>query len=139
MAELDLARAQMAMLFAFHILFAVAGMGMPVLMVIAEGAYLGTIPILKGNLASRQVPLLRENGPSGSKVAHATHRFFHLPRVIRFVREMVRRGNPIGSPQNHNEKFPVTAVGFSGKLAFPRIILRYDPGASDGRPGRRRS
>lgn len=39
MSELLLARAQMAMLFAFHILFAVAGMGMPVLMVIAEAAY----------------------------------------------------------------------------------------------------
>jgi len=42
MTELDLARAQMAMLFAFHILFAVAGMGMPVLMVIAERAHLRT-------------------------------------------------------------------------------------------------
>ena len=39
MTELVLARAQMAMLFAFHIVFAVAGMGMPVLMVIAEGAH----------------------------------------------------------------------------------------------------
>jgi len=37
--ELMLARAQMAMLFAFHIVFAVAGMGMPVLMVIAESAH----------------------------------------------------------------------------------------------------
>ena len=36
MTELVLARAQMAMLFAFHILFAVAGMGMPVLMVAAD-------------------------------------------------------------------------------------------------------
>ena len=42
MTELALARAQMAMLFAFHILFAVAGMGMPVLMVIAERAHLRT-------------------------------------------------------------------------------------------------
>ncbi len=39
MSELLLARAQMAMLFAFHILFAVAGMGMPVLMVVAEAAF----------------------------------------------------------------------------------------------------
>lgn len=37
MTELLLARAQMAMLFAFHIVFAVAGMGMPLLMVAAEG------------------------------------------------------------------------------------------------------
>lgn len=42
MTELVLARAQMAMLFAFHILFAVAGMGMPVLMVAAEWAHLRT-------------------------------------------------------------------------------------------------
>src|SRR5512134_3458040 len=40
MEELLLARAQMAMLFAFHIVFAVAGMGMPVLMVVAEAAHL---------------------------------------------------------------------------------------------------
>jgi cytochrome d ubiquinol oxidase subunit I len=40
--ELLLARAQMAMLFAFHIVFAVAGMGMPLLMVIAEAAHLRT-------------------------------------------------------------------------------------------------
>ncbi|HEY7585415.1 MAG TPA: cytochrome ubiquinol oxidase subunit I [Candidatus Deferrimicrobiaceae bacterium] len=42
MDELLLARAQMAMLFAFHIVFAVAGMGMPLLMVIAEAAHLRT-------------------------------------------------------------------------------------------------
>ncbi len=42
MTELLLARAQMAMMFAFHIVFAVAGMGMPVLMVIAEGLHLRT-------------------------------------------------------------------------------------------------
>lgn len=42
MTELVLARAQMAMLFAFHIIFAVAGMGMPVLMVAAEWAHLRT-------------------------------------------------------------------------------------------------
>ncbi|MBF8257949.1 MAG: ythA, partial [Actinobacteria bacterium] len=39
MTELELARAQMAMMFAFHIIFAVAGMGMPLLMVIAEAAH----------------------------------------------------------------------------------------------------
>lgn len=39
MTELALARAQMAMMFAFHIIFAVAGMGMPLLMVIAEAAH----------------------------------------------------------------------------------------------------
>jgi len=42
LTELVLARAQMAMLFAFHIVFAVAGMGMPVLMVAAEWAHLRT-------------------------------------------------------------------------------------------------
>src|SRR5512134_946941 len=42
MTELFLARAQMGMLFAFHMLFAVAGMGMPLLMVIAEWAHLRT-------------------------------------------------------------------------------------------------
>ena len=39
MTELLLARGQMAMFFAFHIVFAVAGMGMPVLMVVAEAAF----------------------------------------------------------------------------------------------------
>jgi cytochrome d ubiquinol oxidase subunit I len=39
LTELSLARGQMAMFFAFHIVFAVAGMGMPVLMVVAEAAY----------------------------------------------------------------------------------------------------
>ncbi|MGZ8474037.1 MAG: cytochrome ubiquinol oxidase subunit I, partial [Candidatus Deferrimicrobiaceae bacterium] len=53
MAELDLARAQMAMLFAFHILFAVAGMGMPVLMVIAECAHLRTRKPVYAELARR--------------------------------------------------------------------------------------
>ena len=53
MAELDLARAQMAMLFAFHILFAVAGIGMPVLMVIAEGAHLRTRKPVYAELARR--------------------------------------------------------------------------------------
>ncbi len=53
MAELDLARAQMAMLFAFHILFAVAGMGMPVLMVIAESAHLKTRKPVYAELARR--------------------------------------------------------------------------------------
>jgi len=53
MTELDLARAQMAMLFAFHILFAVAGMGMPVLMVIAERAHLRTRHPVYAELARR--------------------------------------------------------------------------------------
>jgi len=38
LTQLLFARGQMAMLFAFHIIFAVAGMGMPVLMVVAEAA-----------------------------------------------------------------------------------------------------
>ena len=42
MNELLFARAQMAMFFAFHIAFAVAGMGMPLLMIIAEAAHLRT-------------------------------------------------------------------------------------------------
>ncbi len=53
MTELLLARAQMAMLFAFHILYAVAGMGMPVLMVAAEGAHLRTGRPVYGELARR--------------------------------------------------------------------------------------
>ncbi|MFA6148173.1 MAG: cytochrome ubiquinol oxidase subunit I [bacterium] len=53
MTELDLARAQMAMLFAFHILFAVAGMGMPVLMVIAERAHHRTGQPVYAELARR--------------------------------------------------------------------------------------
>jgi cytochrome d ubiquinol oxidase subunit I len=42
MDELLFARAQMALFFAFHIVFAVAGMGMPLLMVVAEAAHLRT-------------------------------------------------------------------------------------------------
>ncbi len=53
MTELVVARAQMAMLFAFHILFAVAGMGMPVLMVIAERAHLRTGHPVYAELARR--------------------------------------------------------------------------------------
>ena len=53
MTELDLARAQMAMLFAFHILFAVAGMGMPVLMVLAESAHIRTRRPVYAELARR--------------------------------------------------------------------------------------
>ncbi len=40
MSNLDFARAQMGMSLAFHILFAATGIGMPVLMAIAEGVYL---------------------------------------------------------------------------------------------------
>src|SRR4030095_11948655 len=39
MSDLLAARAQMAISLAFHIVFAVAGIGMPLMMVIAEGAY----------------------------------------------------------------------------------------------------
>lgn len=53
MPELILARIQMAMLFAFHILFAVAGMGMPVLMVLAEWAFLRTRKAVYAELARR--------------------------------------------------------------------------------------
>lgn len=38
MTELLFARGRMAMLFAFQIVFSVAGMGMPILMVVAETA-----------------------------------------------------------------------------------------------------
>lgn len=40
MTELDFARSQMAMSLGFHIIFAALGIGMPVLMAIAEGMYL---------------------------------------------------------------------------------------------------
>lgn len=53
MPELILARIQMAMFFAFHILFAVAGMGMPVLMVLAERAFLSTGKPVYAELARR--------------------------------------------------------------------------------------
>ena len=42
MSDLMFARAQMALTLAFHIIFAVVGIGMPLLMVIAEGLYLRT-------------------------------------------------------------------------------------------------
>jgi cytochrome d ubiquinol oxidase subunit I len=40
MTDLDFARSQMALSLAFHIVFAAVGVGMPLLMVIAEGIYL---------------------------------------------------------------------------------------------------
>jgi cytochrome d ubiquinol oxidase subunit I len=40
--DLSFARAQMAMSLAFHIVFAVVGITMPVLMAVAGGAYLCT-------------------------------------------------------------------------------------------------
>ncbi|HXC99389.1 MAG TPA: cytochrome ubiquinol oxidase subunit I, partial [Verrucomicrobiae bacterium] len=42
MDDLMFARAQMAMSLAFHIVFAVVGIAMPVLMAVAEGMYLRT-------------------------------------------------------------------------------------------------
>lgn len=42
MTDLEFARSQMALSLAFHIVFATAGIGMPVLMAIAEGLYLRT-------------------------------------------------------------------------------------------------
>lgn len=42
MTNLDYARSQMALSLAFHIVFATAGIGMPVLMAISEGLYLRT-------------------------------------------------------------------------------------------------
>lgn len=42
MTDLDYARSQMALSLAFHIVFATAGIGMPVLMAIAEGLHLRT-------------------------------------------------------------------------------------------------
>lgn len=42
MTDLDYARSQMALSLAFHIVFATAGIGMPVLMAISEGLYLRT-------------------------------------------------------------------------------------------------
>ncbi|NJD61828.1 MAG: cytochrome ubiquinol oxidase subunit I [Deltaproteobacteria bacterium] len=53
MTELLLARVQMAMLFAFHIVFAVAGMGMPLLMVLAEAVHLRTGQAVFLELAKR--------------------------------------------------------------------------------------
>src|SRR5574342_506684 len=42
MSDLAIARSQMAMVLAFHIIFAAVGIGMPLLMVIAEGLWLRT-------------------------------------------------------------------------------------------------
>lgn len=42
MSDLDFARSQMAMSLAFHIVFAALGIGMPVLMAVAEGVHLRT-------------------------------------------------------------------------------------------------
>ena len=42
MSDLAIARSQMALVLAFHIIFAAVGIGMPLLMVIAEGLWLRT-------------------------------------------------------------------------------------------------
>jgi cytochrome bd ubiquinol oxidase subunit I len=42
MSDLQFARSQMALSLAFHIIFAAIGIGLPVLMVLAEGMYLRT-------------------------------------------------------------------------------------------------
>src|SRR5258706_15438006 len=42
MSDFLFARSQMAMSLAFHIVFAALGIGMPLLMAMAEGMYLGT-------------------------------------------------------------------------------------------------
>ena len=42
MSDLLFARSQMALSLAFHIIFAAIGIGLPVLMVLAEGMYLRT-------------------------------------------------------------------------------------------------
>lgn len=53
MSDLLFARSQMAMSLAFHIIFAVVGVGMPALMVIAEGRYLASRDPLQLELAKR--------------------------------------------------------------------------------------
>ena len=53
MNDLLIARSQMAMSLAFHILFAVAGMAMPLLMVVAEALYLRTGEVGWKKLAKR--------------------------------------------------------------------------------------
>ncbi len=53
MSDLLAARSQMAMSLAFHIIFAVVGIGMPVLMVVAEGRYRATGDAIYLELAKR--------------------------------------------------------------------------------------
>ena len=53
MTDLLAARAQMAMSLAFHIIFAVIGIAMPLLMVIAEGLWLKTREEVYLTLAKR--------------------------------------------------------------------------------------
>ena len=53
MTDLDFARSQMAMSLGFHIVFAALGIGMPVLMAIAEGMYLRTSEPIYLDLAKR--------------------------------------------------------------------------------------
>src|SRR5215207_4396440 len=53
MSDLLAARSQMAMSLAFHIIFAVVGIGMPVLMVVAEGRYRRTGDVICLELARR--------------------------------------------------------------------------------------
>ncbi|HLP25697.1 MAG TPA: cytochrome ubiquinol oxidase subunit I [Acidobacteriota bacterium] len=51
--DLEFARSQMALSLAFHIVFAVVGIGMPLLMVIAEGLYLRTGRLVYLDLTKR--------------------------------------------------------------------------------------
>ena len=81
----------------------------------------GTIAILKGNLAPRQVPFYRKNGPSGKKVAR---RFQDPLYCLESVRSSVRL------PVLH-------IIGAEDSIAF----MRYDNAKtmlvhSQGRVGR---
>ncbi|MCC6431771.1 MAG: cytochrome ubiquinol oxidase subunit I, partial [Gemmatimonadaceae bacterium] len=53
MSDLFAARSQMAVSLAFHIIFAVVGIGMPALMVIAEGRWLRSQDPVMLELAKR--------------------------------------------------------------------------------------
>lgn len=53
MTDLDYARSQMALSLAFHIVFATAGIGMPLLMAVSEGLYLRTKRIVYLDLTKR--------------------------------------------------------------------------------------
>ena len=53
MSDLFAARAQMAVSLGFHILFAVAGMAMPLLMVVSEAIFRRTGNVEYGELAKR--------------------------------------------------------------------------------------
>ena len=82
MNDLFFARSQMGMSLAFHIIFAVIGMAMPLLMAISEGCYLWTEKPIFLELSKRWA--------AGTTILFAVHRRYSFRRRSRYHRLLCR-------------------------------------------------